>query len=315
MDSFRCLRLSVSVQAEEYIRLPAYQGSALRGAFGHALKRSVCAAGNQTCDACILKSQCIYSYAFETPPPENSKVLRNFTSVPHPFIINPITGESGIYEPGMSFCFGMTLVGRAIEYVPYFVYAFMRMGEQGIGSGKGRFRVLLVNDLDINGSPVETIYENEILKTSETVLSFHDAEEMAKQYDPHNLTLQFITPVRVKYQGKLCDDLQFHVLIRNLARRLSNLLCFHCGQDAELPFKELIEKAESVRLVRNNTRWYDWTRYSGRQKKRMQMGGVLGEATYEGVAVGEFLPLLVLGSWVNMGKGTSFGLGNYILHN
>ncbi len=45
------------------------------------------------------------------------------------------------------------------------------------------------------------------------------------------------------------------------------------------------------------------------------MGGVLGEVTYEGDAIGEFLPLLVLGSWVNMGKGTSFGLGNYILHN
>ena len=42
------------------------------------------------------------------------------------------------------------------------------------------------------------------------------------------------------------------------------------------------------------------------------MGGVVGTMTYEG-EIGEFLPLLVLGSWVNVGKGTSLGLGRYAL--
>jgi len=42
------------------------------------------------------------------------------------------------------------------------------------------------------------------------------------------------------------------------------------------------------------------------------MGGVVGSMTYEG-DIREFLPLLVLGSWVNLGKGTSLGLGRYEL--
>jgi len=71
----------------------------------------------------------------------------------------------------------------------------------------------------------------------------------------------------------------------------------------------MIRRAESVRVVRNQTRWHDWSRYSGRQKRQVKMGGVVGRMSYEG-DIGEFLPLLVLGSRVNLGKGTSLGLGS-----
>lgn len=206
----------------------------------------------------------------------------------------------------------MTLIGRAIEYMPYFVYAFTQMGEKGVGKGKGRFRVAQVRVLDSAGMPLETIYENEILKASENILVFQRAEELAEQYSPRRIAVQFLTPLRIRYNGTLCDDPQFHILIRSLIRRLSNLVYFHCGQKPELPFGELIEKAESVRLISNRTRWHNWTRYSGRQEKRMKMGGIIGEVSYEG-DIREFLPLLILGSWVNVGKGTSFGLGNFHL--
>ena len=79
-----------------------------------------------------------------------------------------------------------------------------------------------------------------------------------------------------------------------------------------MPFKELIERAEKVRLVRQEIRWYDWERYSGRQKEKMKMGGLLGKITYEGDLIA-FFPFLVLGSWINVGKGTSFGLGSYAI--
>jgi CRISPR/Cas system endoribonuclease Cas6 (RAMP superfamily) len=88
------------------------------------------------------------------------------------------------------------------------------------------------------------------------------------------------------------------------------LVSFHCGQEADHPLGYLIDLAETVRIADRQTRWYDWERYSKRQGKRMKLGGLLGEVTYEG-DLEPFMPLLVLGSWVNMGKGTSFGLGRY----
>lgn len=308
MENFRCLRLSALVRATRRIQLPAYQGGTLRGSFGHALKGISCAMPGRPCESCLLKSTCVYSYAFETPPPSDSRMLRKYPYAPHPFVLDCQTTGEGTYEPGETFSFGLTLVGRAAEYLPYFVYAVMRMGETGVGRGRGSYRVERVVALDGGGRKGPVVYENEVLEPPGDLLRWDDALRLAEPLPSDRLALRFLTPLRVKYQGSLCDDPQFHVVVRNLLRRLSSLSYFHCGERLDLPFADLIRGAEGVRMVEGRVRWHDWTRYSGRQKGTMKMGGVLGEAVYEG-DLEPFLPLLAAGSWVHVGKGTSFGLG------
>lgn len=311
MESFRCIRLSILAEAKNHIQLPAYQGGALRGAFGYALKRAVCTMKDQNeCLACMLKDHCVYSYVFETPPPADAEVLRLYPYAPHPFIINPMTNGEGRHEPGNELKFGMTLVGRAIEFLPYFIYGFTRMGQIGLGKGRGMFNVKKVELLDSTGNQAETVYQNETLKSAETVLKYKDALELSENHKSDEISIMFKTPLRVKFRGHFHDIPDFHILIRNLIRRLSNLLYFHCNHQVDLPFKEIINKAQQIEMTENNTRWFDWKRYSGRQNRKMKMGGIVGSATYSG-NLKEFLPLLFLGSWVNAGKGTSFGLGSY----
>lgn len=313
MEKFRCLRLSILAEAEDYIRLPDYQGGALRGAFGHAFKKAACTMKDQECLECILKNRCIYSYAFETPPPEDAEVLRLYPYAPHPFTINPMSNNAeGSHHPGSQLQFGMTLIGRAIEYLPYFVYGFIQMGCAGIGKGRGRFHVSRVTALDASGEKRETVYQENKIKSPKTILLFEDADRSTESYRSNEVALKFKSPIRVKYNGRLHDKPEFHIIMRNLLRRLSNLLYFHCDQRVDLPFKEIIQKAETVEIVNNQTRWYDWSRYSGRQNKQMKMGGIVGEASYKG-DLADFLPMLVMGTWVNIGKGTSFGLGSYTL--
>jgi hypothetical protein len=336
---FRCLRLQVEVRAATRIELPSYLGSTLRGAFGMALRRSACALRRQECSTCLLRSSCIYSYTFETPAVNGTEDQRRYATAPHPFVLNLETGTEGIQEPGSTFSFGMTLVGRAADFLPYFVYAFQRMGELGIGKGRGTFELQRVyniglceipfippspkggrGDFTLRGNPaghdgsqahrLETIYEDGVLRMPHEFLGLREAQSISTSLAPQAVRLQFLTPLRLVFDGELCCDPQFHILARNLLRRLNNLVCLHCGQEADHPLGTLIDKAETVRLVDHRTRWYDWERYSKRQDKRMKLGGLLGEVSYEG-DLQEFLPLLVLGSWVNMGKGTSFGLGRY----
>ncbi|HHY33792.1 MAG TPA: CRISPR system precrRNA processing endoribonuclease RAMP protein Cas6, partial [Firmicutes bacterium] len=55
-----------------------------------------------------------------------------------------------------------------------------------------------------------------------------------------------------------------------------------------------------------------WERYSSRQDTRMKLGGLVGTATYEfhDASLAEFfLPWLVLGEYIHVGKGCTFGLG------
>ena len=69
------------------VRLPSFPGSAWRGAFGYALKKTVCIVRNTPCNQCMLKNACVYSTVFETPPPANTEKMRKYTAAPHPFVL------------------------------------------------------------------------------------------------------------------------------------------------------------------------------------------------------------------------------------
>jgi CRISPR-associated endoribonuclease Cas6 len=128
---------------------------------------------------------------------------------------------------------------------------------------------------------------------------------------PELLTLDFLTPARIVYEGHLTIDLEFHVLIRQLLRRVSLLGYFHCGGDpSEMDFRGIIGKAEGVKLKESKLRWYEWERYSARQDTKMKMGGFTGQITFEG-EIGPFMRLIRAGEVLHVGKGTSFGLGKY----
>ena len=45
----------------------------------------------------------------------------------------------------------------------------------------------------------------------------------------------------------------------------------------------------------------------------MLLGGFVGRATFtfDGADLEQFLPLILLGKYIHVGKGTSFGLGKY----
>lgn len=329
--SFQCLRLRIVAEVTDQIIIPGYQGGVLRGAFGKALKKIACPEEKQGCANCILINKCAYSYIFETPPPEDAEILRKYPFIPHPYTLNPAIKSSNTYNRGDVFEFDITLVGKAIDYLPFIVYAFIRMGDNktdnktdnGIGKLKkqqgkkpqrGGFQIKNIYALNAAGKENDTIYENQILQQADKTLCFDDAGLLSSRHSLDQISLNFLTPLRIRYKNTLCDDPQFHILIRNLLRRLSSLNYFHCNQKLDLPFKEIIEKAERVELVDNQTKWHDWSRYSGRQKKKMKLGGMAGMATYKG-DLADFMPLLVLGSWVNIGKQTGFGLGRYEIKN
>jgi hypothetical protein len=61
------LRLRATFCATSLARLPPFKGSMLRGAFGHALRKAVCAMGPaQPCETCTLRGPYVYTRLFET---------------------------------------------------------------------------------------------------------------------------------------------------------------------------------------------------------------------------------------------------------
>jgi CRISPR-associated endoribonuclease Cas6 len=128
--------------------------------------------------------------------------------------------------------------------------------------------------------------------------------------DPYHVKLRFLTPARIKYNGKFIDDANFEIVIRNLLRRLSSIAEVHCGEKWELDWKGLIERSKEIKTVNSDLAWKDWERYSQRQDTKLKMGGFLGDIAFEG-DLAEFMPYLKLGEFLHIGKGTVFGLGKY----
>jgi hypothetical protein len=81
------------LRATTELNLPPYKGSTLRGAFGTVFKDTVCVVEHRDCDRCILKLKCAYPYIFDTPIPEGSERMRKYERAPHPFVIDPPSGN------------------------------------------------------------------------------------------------------------------------------------------------------------------------------------------------------------------------------
>lgn len=307
----RVAKLNVVLTAKEPASLPPYAGAVLRGAFGNAFRRVACSSRDRECAACLLRMQCVYSLVFESPRPAESKIMRKYETIPRPFVIEPpIVSQHGTERsarirvaPGERLEFGLTLIGPAVGYLPYFIYAFDQMAAQGLGPGRGRF------DLTALEQAGKLLYDGPSHSLRSPVST--DVLRLARTaHECRRLTIRFSTPVRIIYNGRDTQNLDFHVLFRSLVRRIGLLSYFYSEQPWTIDYRGLIARALRIRTASANLRRCDWRRYSSRQEQVIDMEGLSGDVTYEGDLT-EFVPFLRLGELVHLGKGTVFGLGKY----
>ena len=312
LKSFRVARFELALRALDPLKLPPHAGSTLRGGFGRAFRRIGCAASALGADQCSLGDRCPYHYIFETPVPAGSPILTNVGTAPRPFVIEPPLDTRGVYEPGDCIPVGLVLIGRAIDYLPYFIYAFEQLGNAGLGRGRGRFRVDTVTSSPVAG-PATPIYDGSRQLLATRVASFSvDGMLPAPDGDSSTITLRFLTPTRLVHNAQSGAPTEFHVLFRNVLRRVNLLNHFHCGGELCDGAADLVADAQSVRTVDSHLQWREWDRYSARQDQRVPMGGFVGHVEYHG-HLASFWPWLWLGEWVHVGKGATFGLGHYRL--
>ena len=305
LSKIRYARFRLEMVAVDRLKLPSYKGSTLRGAFGHAFKKLVCVKQDMDCATCLICAQCVYYYVFETPF-SGREDSRGYDFAPHPFVIEPPGETRQIYEAGDELPVGLVLVGRALDSLPYFIYAFEEMGRRGLGVGRGKVALKRVFALSAAGE--QCIYEADtgMLDLDYPVFAGPSSGE---EIGPL-VHLRLQTPIRLKTGGRYASSLDFSLLVRALLRRISDLTRFHCSAELELDDDQWIARAEKVQTAAVNTRWYDWERYSLRQEQKMKLGGLVGDVVFTG-DIEPFMPLLRLGADLHVGKGTGFGLGRY----
>ncbi len=303
---FSLLSLEFLLRAQIDFPLPSFKGSTLRGAFGYAFKKAVCITRHQPeCENCILTANCAYSYIFETPRPAGAEVMRKYEKVPHPFILRPPLTSERLIKKGHELSFGLVLIGRARDYLPYFVLVMEELAARGLGRERGKCSLLQVSDSQ--GSIIYSHENRELLPAQSEI----GADLISRAGNPPDqLTIEFQTPLRLVRERKIIRKLTFQDLYRSLLRRLAILQRFHCDLTPEIDFRSLIDQAAAIETVTDETYWQESRRYSTRQKANMSTSGLIGRLTFSG-DLKPFWPVLVLGTYINAGKNTSFGLGSY----
>lgn len=291
--------------------LPPYKGAVFRGAFGTSLRRLLCVSQQSNCQPCLLRDRCLYMALFEPTPPPGYHDAGKFQQAPRPYVLNPPLIKRQVFHPGEDLDFEMVLFGQATAALPYFIYIFQEIGRRGLGPKRGLYELLQVSHL--NHKKLFKVFDS----TTSTLAPFNPEtgppEPLLEDQSITQVSLTFLTPLRLKAKGDLVTCLTFPILFERLTQRLALLAgIYNSPRTQELDFISLTAKAKNVAVARDEMHWHDWERYSRRQDAAMKFGGLAGKITFSG-PLGPFMPYLRLGEAVNVGQATTFGLGRYRL--
>lgn len=276
--------------------LPPFSGSMLRGILGRAMSR-VRYGHSPACQACTIRSGCrygnLYAYLFESPwdhpfilsfhitlPERQQRV-----TYPQPFILN--LPAPGLYRENEELILTLTLIGKATQLTPFFNCSMAQVEQFPLGSQRGRAKIESIDFIPISESGFE--------QGSDGI--------------PQRIKIRFLTPFRFRANNRLGGTLDFYLFVKNLYRRLVHL-SIHNNGDIPIGLQDLWQIASEVKTVQKSLHWFEFERYSNRQKDHMLLGGYIGEIIFEG-DIAPFLPLIRIGEAVNIGKQGSFGFGKY----
>lgn len=297
--------LLFELETDEPLAFDGFMGSCLRGAYGHAFRRIVCSRiGCHSPDACAEARRCPYARVFE-PKSEYFGLSseKRYSEIPRPYVIIPPHDPKG----RTTLCFMMRVFGSACEYLPCFIASWNQAGQTGITGARVRFKVKKVWHTSLSDSEPQRVFETGRLVRTDPA----EAAELMATYASDPNFIRLATPLRLRVDGSMRDQIRASDFVAALVRRLAVLV--RVWGDGELPdFRDLTVRAEEDLDWRPSLRWLDWERWSNRQNSKIKMGGLIGEIEVSG-QVSDYEPLLRLGELTGVGKGCVLGLGQYRL--
>jgi hypothetical protein len=283
--------------------LPAFIGTTFRGAFGYELKATACHAPRSECETCLLRDSCVYRILFLGHPPPDRTMMRKYPAVPQPFVIRLPWRSGGAMPRGATVEVGWRLYGPAAQHFPVLVYTLIEIGRKGLGPA--RVPLALVEVADADGRSLYAEGRTSLGVPQRRVLTW-PAEP--RTLHPH-VTLEFPTPMRLRFHERLCERFDPQGLLIGLLRRLQILGYFYGENHLDEDIVDAVHgAARAATVVSDRTHWVEIDRVSGRQKVRMQLGGFMGHVVAD-VPSGLARSLLEAGQVTHAGKATSFGFG------
>lgn len=278
-----------------------------REPFAEAFRRSSACAGIGSCPSCAAGGDCPYPQLFSQQLSADPAGVKRHQKPPLPFAFSFPTLPATPNKSAM-FTFELAVLGGAIQHLDAFVaalHALLPGRTEQEGRGIALEKIVTVG---CSGEEQELAWDKlgRRLRTPPILLTLADLLA-ARIGGGDRLQLEWLTPAKLQHEGAVLREFAVSVFFRALLRRISSLAFHYCDGEFAVDYKWLA--AQSAKIVeRDDTiRWTAWG--GGRDAK---LSGLLGTTVLCG-ELEEFLPFLVAGELFHLGKGASFGLGQYRL--
>jgi hypothetical protein len=276
---------------------------------------------------CPSVAPCPYREIFEPSPPPGAKHLSKNQDIPRFFVFRPPANDKAKYHAAEDFKFDLVLIGRAVEYLPYFVISFRELAFHGLGLNRAKCHLKEVCELpegaleldEITQAHDDCVRVDLIYSAQDQILHPHGRLDLehyvgrrVAELGPcgQSVKVRFLTPTLLRCDDEVKRLPDFHCLFKRLRDRINALSTFSGSGPLDVDFAGLGRRAEEIRTVSCDVQWRQAFRTSSKTRQRHELSGFVGEAIYEG-DLHEFLPWLVLGELVHVGKHTAWGMGNF----
>jgi hypothetical protein len=293
-------RITVTMTATQPVAWPHYAGSTLRGAFGRALRKAACIAGQALCTGCPLRQSCAYGVVFDPAAPAQPIHPSFRDGLPLYLVQPPALGACQLAE-GQTQSFDLLLLPGTQAHHGLIEHTLRSAVEKELFA-PGLFKLL-----DAQRSQIDVLS------------AAPETPAQPNQANAH-ITLRWLTPFRLQQHGKPVfkpQELDAPGLVRALLRRQmqwQQVIGQRCAATTSSQ-PDLMAQAQACTLGTRNMQWHDIQRHSATQNQKLPLGGLIGSATLSGpsTALQTLLPLLQLGEQLHIGKETVMGLGRYRL--
>ncbi len=298
--ALKILVVDMTAEVEKPELLPRFLGSALRGVLGWQVRRLVCLfprAGS--CGKCAVRDGCPYFNLVE-----RKSELPGLSDSPKGYVISPgPTGPEGVFT-----C-RFTLVGDCMRFLPILVKAMAEGQAAGLGHSRNPYRIHALEKKSPNGM------SRSLALNADEAFYGADANNLkdflGKDTDGDTLLrIKIRTPLRLRRKGVYQGRLHWPFVLGSLVRRLEALNCLYNGGEpiGKAIWNDLQSIFGEIEVAESTMAWRELSRYSNRQRKKVPMGGIVGQATLQNISP-EIMEWFRAAGLVHVGKGATMGLG------
>ncbi len=285
---------------------------------GWQLKRLICPfTGQRDCHGCLIAEQCPYYLLLEkeeSGPPGVFDVPRGYIF----YSPKPETRQ----ELGLE----ITLFGYCCKFLPALIKALAMAQEWGLGKERIQFTIREMKEEIPGKLPQKFDLDHDILKQIQGPFLLSDWLRANGEKNNEVYDMRIRTPLRLRKQGKYLNLIYLPFFFASIARRLEALNTifedqaplgkerwqnlqgqFACLDSLTKANGQVSYPSEPESYVEDVT-WRDLKRYSNRQKKKVPMGGMVGQLLLN-TSLPWIGPWLRTAELIHVGKGAAMGLG------